>query len=239
VVPFINRIFSHLICGSRPSPSAKFVRVRPGSMLQLLHPSSRYSADRCILCGGSFRDHLSLWWYLRGGLYSPYDRYVDSVLKDGVELSRVSTPAPTRPRRRKRKWFTSRTRSPEPVVRRESRRYVFHRRYVHEIEPKHKSSDRISYSSYQNGTTWYIEKHALIAGRPISYRFPLWDERPNTKTTSTSNKSKSGKPSIGAKPPSIMPLLVKGLLLPAVEHLMYLEERDNRRTDTTSLPLRD
>ena len=40
----------------------RFIRIPPGSILQLLHPISRYSTDRCVFCGGSFHDHLELWW---------------------------------------------------------------------------------------------------------------------------------------------------------------------------------
>ena len=60
----------------------QFVRIQPGSMLQLLYPCSRYSVDKCILCGGTFRDHLTLWWSKH--LYTPYDRYLDQVYHGSV-----------------------------------------------------------------------------------------------------------------------------------------------------------
>lgn len=51
-------------------------------MLQLLYPCSRYSVDKCVLCGGTFRDHLTLWW--SKNLYTPFDRYLDQVYRDSV-----------------------------------------------------------------------------------------------------------------------------------------------------------
>ena len=51
-------------------------------MLQLLYPCSRYSVDKCILCGGTFRDHLTLWWSKH--LYTPYDRYLDQVYHESM-----------------------------------------------------------------------------------------------------------------------------------------------------------
>lgn len=61
----------------------KFVRIQPGSMLQLLYPCSQYSLDKCVLCGGTFRDHLTLWWSKH--LYTPYDRYLDQVYHESME----------------------------------------------------------------------------------------------------------------------------------------------------------
>ena len=51
-------------------------------MLQLLYPCSRYSVDKCVLCGGTFRDHLTLWW--SKNLYTPFDRYLDQIYRDSV-----------------------------------------------------------------------------------------------------------------------------------------------------------
>lgn len=57
----------------------KFVRIPPGSILQLLYPNN-YSTDRCLLCGGTFRDHLTLWWGKH--LYTPFDRLLDRTLEE-------------------------------------------------------------------------------------------------------------------------------------------------------------
>jgi len=96
----------------------KFVRIEPGSMLQLLYPCSRYSTDRCLVCGGKFQDHLKLWWSRH--LYTPFDLYVDQVYKDGVVRS-ISDSGKTG---RKSKVSSSAVdESSRPA-------FCFHRRYV-------------------------------------------------------------------------------------------------------------
>lgn len=40
----------------------QYVRFESNSILQLLYPCSRYSPNECIVCGGSYPDHLELWW---------------------------------------------------------------------------------------------------------------------------------------------------------------------------------
>lgn len=64
----------------------KFVRIQPGSILQLLYPCSRYSPDRCLICGGSFQDHIDLWWGKHR--YRPYDRLTDAILESGPAFHR-------------------------------------------------------------------------------------------------------------------------------------------------------
>jgi len=60
----------------------KFVRIKPGSLLESLYPPSQHGPDKCLICGLSFRDHLTCWWYPQ--LYSPYDLYLDAVKKNGT-----------------------------------------------------------------------------------------------------------------------------------------------------------
>uniref|UniRef100_A0A7S2RDF1 Uncharacterized protein n=1 Tax=Eucampia antarctica TaxID=49252 RepID=A0A7S2RDF1_9STRA len=57
----------------------KFVRIRPGSILDSLYPLSNHSPDRCSSCGQSFHQHLATWWFPR--LYSSYDLYLDKVFQ--------------------------------------------------------------------------------------------------------------------------------------------------------------
>ena len=54
-----------------------FVRYESNSILSLLYPCSRYSPNKCMICGGSYPDHLELWWSKHR--YSPYDRFLDET----------------------------------------------------------------------------------------------------------------------------------------------------------------
>lgn len=98
----------------------RFIRIPPGSILQLLHPITRYSTDRCVFCGGSFHDHLELWWSKKH-LYKPFDLHLDTILEKGVVKTTVAPP-----RRRKGKY----NKGIAPAI--TSTEYVFHRKYVQE-----------------------------------------------------------------------------------------------------------
>jgi len=63
----------------------KFVRIRPNSVLESLYPLSRHSPDRCLICGQSFRSHLTSWWFQR--LYTPYDLYLDTIRREGTTFN--------------------------------------------------------------------------------------------------------------------------------------------------------
>jgi len=66
----------------------KFVRIEPGSLLQLLYPCSRYKPDKCLLCGGHYKDHLTLSWAKH--LYTPLDLYLDKITTDATAVSAVA-----------------------------------------------------------------------------------------------------------------------------------------------------
>lgn len=61
-----------------------FVRYESNSILKLLYPCSRYSPNKCMICGGSYPDHLELWWSKH--LYSPYDQYLDNTYNDALVI---------------------------------------------------------------------------------------------------------------------------------------------------------
>lgn len=65
-------------------------------MLQLLYPAHRYSPDKCLICGGTFDDHLTLWWAKKKLLYTPYDRILDETFQRGVVADEPSTAPPRR-----------------------------------------------------------------------------------------------------------------------------------------------
>ena len=62
----------------------KYVRIQPGSMLEVLYPCSQWAPDRCVLCGDSFGAHLKQWW--RGQWDKPFDQFLDRSLWDAVTM---------------------------------------------------------------------------------------------------------------------------------------------------------
>ena len=68
-----------------------FVRFESNSVLQLLFPCDRFSPNKCALCGGSFPDHLELWWSTH--LYSPFDQHLDKTYKDALNVVEDETKA--------------------------------------------------------------------------------------------------------------------------------------------------
>jgi hypothetical protein len=80
----LHKWCTHLLreCIYEGRGGVKFVRIEPGSILQLLYPSLRhYSPDSCVLCGGTYQDHLALAWAKH--LYTPLDRRLDDDYKNG------------------------------------------------------------------------------------------------------------------------------------------------------------
>ncbi len=133
----------------------RFLRIPPGTMLQLLHPLKRYSTDRCAFCGGSFHDHLELWWSQKH-LYKPFDLHLDMLLKEGVEEKVVSPP-----RRRKGKY----NKGIAPAVM--SKEHVFHRRYVHE-ETKEEIQQKLKQKRSNDMPEW--EERQI---GPVHYTIPF------------------------------------------------------------------
>lgn len=91
-------------------------------MLQLLYPCSQYSPDKCLLCGGTFRDHLALWW--AKNLYTPYDLYLDRVYKDGGVHLAVEDSSNANMRNAKTKMSSNRPLDIE---------FSYHRKYVLDV----------------------------------------------------------------------------------------------------------
>ena len=98
-------------------------------MLQLLYPCSRYSVDKCVLCGGTFRDHLTLWWSEH--LYTPYDRYLDQVYHDSVTKTPTSDQR-NDPNQRKNK-MSDNVKSPLGSEYDSTVDFGYHRQYVLDI----------------------------------------------------------------------------------------------------------
>lgn len=97
----------------------KFVRIKPGSILQQLYPLNQHNPDKCMLCGGSSRDHLTLWWSKH--LYTPYDLHLDKVYNEGVFVR--EEPAPVGVKRRNKSKIP-------PLL---ETIHAYHRRYVFDL----------------------------------------------------------------------------------------------------------
>jgi hypothetical protein len=77
-----------------------FVRFETNSVLKLLYPCSRYSPNKCLICGGSYDDHLELWWSKH--LYSPYDQYLDKTYNEALTIRDEQAASEQQRRRRRR-----------------------------------------------------------------------------------------------------------------------------------------
>ena len=118
-----------------------FVRYESNSILQLLYPCNRYSPNQCLICGGSFPDHLELWWSTKH-LYSPYDQNLDKIYKQGVVLDETdhqentmqsSNALPKRSRRRNRNVNLPQQPSTLPKIYKRPPKYAFHHAYVKDV----------------------------------------------------------------------------------------------------------
>ena len=64
----------------------RFVRVKPGSVLERWYPQLRANqlkVDGCFLCGHSFRDHLEYWWWCKKSSTGGYSNF-ESVIGEGI-----------------------------------------------------------------------------------------------------------------------------------------------------------
>lgn len=127
---------------------SQFVRIEPGSILQLLYPCSRHSPDRCIICGGNYRDHLTLGWSKH--LYSPYDNVLENAFASGVTFPEKSSS--------QRKTGLCQTRP----------KYAFHRRYVMDDIT---GTDERKSSRNSNAPSTPMEKRTVQACN-VSYSVP-------------------------------------------------------------------
>jgi hypothetical protein len=121
----------------------KFVRIEPGSILQLLYPCSRYSPDSCLFCGGSFEDHMTLKWAKQ--LYTPFDRYLDAVRERCV-----ITPPPTVDTTSNNRKSSKQRNTVVPLSKPLFPKHVFHRLYVQDtdvVPTKKKNAGRQIWSS--------------------------------------------------------------------------------------------
>jgi hypothetical protein len=216
----------------------QFVRIRPGSMLQLLYPCSRYSVDKCLLCGGTFRDHLTLWWSKH--LYTPYDRYLDQVFHES--LTNTSTVTARRNDHWKRK--ITRTSPIENTVDALTE-LGYHRQYVLDVtslfdnisKPKDRAK-KINRMMQQRFHPPFISPHPTDTGinfmeqrtwpryssqSKIKYMVPRHDVV-NNDGVPTKSSSTTDRPS-----QSFLLWFARDICLDAIDQLLDIQYRDRRK----------
>jgi hypothetical protein len=187
-----------------------FVRYESNSILQLLYPCSRYSPNRCLVCGGSFPDHLELWWSA-SNLYSPFDLYLDSTYKNGRKI-----PDESAKQKRQRRRKSSRKSASEIV---EPPTFGFHRSYVHDV------SDMIRETKGMKNQLELLKQKIMKETKKSSLdrlrltQFPQYDIAYLTPQL---------KPE-GEKKYSLTLRLARALCLNSLQNLIILQEKENER----------
>ena len=115
------------------------MRFESNSILQLLYPCSRYSPNKCMICGGSYPDHLELWWSKH--LYTPLDQSLDKTYKDAMVVPKLEsttartaksqgsrTTASTRQQSTNRGYTQSKAAQPVGPP-----KFGFHKKYVQDV----------------------------------------------------------------------------------------------------------
>jgi hypothetical protein len=101
-----------------------FVRYESNSILQLLYPCTRYAPNKCLICGGTFPDHLELWWSKH--LYTPFDQWLDKTYNAAMDLSESSN------LKNKSSNKSGRTEHQSQIME-QPPSFAFHKRYVEDI----------------------------------------------------------------------------------------------------------
>ena len=182
----------------------KFVRIEPGSILQLLYPWSRYSPDRCVNCGGNFHDHLTLWW--SKNLYCPFDLWVDKVKEQGVRLEKNGAGKS----KNDRKHSAKRHDKPD---------YIYHQRYVLDV------------GDLLGGVTNIRERRRLLKQAVAKYPLITGNVEQRKVLVGRGEQVSYVVPSFQAsgRRPSASFRLVRELLLRAIDNLINVEESEKKQ----------
>lgn len=192
-----------------------FVRFESNSILQLLYPCTRYAPNRCMICGGSFTDHLELWWSKH--LYTPWDLYMDKTYKEGEIVMEEDVP-----KSRGNAKQTAPAIVPPP-------RYAFHRKYVQDV------SDVIKgVTSFQEQKKLLKEK--LESSRKVGKKEPLEQLRltrfPEYGVAYLTPLMPKGFSSSEGKRPSFTLGFARALCLMQLENLVAHQEHENKRLES-------
>lgn len=180
-----------------------YVRFESNSILQLLYPCSRYSPNKCLVCGGGFPDHLELWWSKH--LYTPFDRHLDATYQAALALPEPENASQRRGRNTKAPIITG------PPT------FSFHKKYVEDVSDiikeetdRKKQMQRVAkkYSRDQKKLTgWTMQTFPSLN---IGYILPPMDRE-------------------GDKRPSLTLLLVRSTVLGSFNNFLYLQETENAK----------
>lgn len=139
----------------------KFIYIRPGSLLHILHPICPKSKDPCLICGGNYRDHMTLRWAKH--LYRPFDLHIDRTFRDGYRnLELLETTTRTKKKRQ-------RIPVPNPI------QLSFHKRYMKDV------SDRLSAANNEETQSGILEQQTkkIHPFHSSETRTVLLGEKPN------------------------------------------------------------
>ena len=183
----------------------KFVLIEPGSILQLLYPSSHtYSPDRCVFCGGNFRDHVALKWSKH--LYTPFDMLLDRDQKQGRVVHQENIEVVTK-RNGKRVKIS--------IPGEERINFVFHRRYV---------SDKQRLVDYAKNIKGKRNRERILLQDTSREAALLRTGKPlECRVVSLGNKMVGFFVPAPKEKPSATLLLVRQIVLSAVTSLVRLE----------------
>lgn len=190
----------------------KFVRIRPGSLLQSLFPCSDHAPDRCAICGFSFPEHLGEWW--RPWLRSPYDDHLDQVREVGAVTPETVVSAKGRSwgwgdKQRKVRGNTAPTgwkgdgvsRWPSSVE-----ILCFHRQYVQKVSP--------SLNDVQPAEdTICFDEEGYECRRVSSFRYRVPGFRPGSYNSLASN----------------LQSFARAITIGEIESLLRLQEKENAK----------
>ncbi|CAB9501989.1 expressed unknown protein [Seminavis robusta] len=246
----LHRWCHHLLkdCVYEGLGGKKFVRIEPGSVLQLLYPCSRYSSDRCMICGGTYRDHLTLWWAKQ--LYTPLDQYLDKTYQRAVVLEthsssssshshKRSSPRRTRPSGStlggRRRRSTVGKPKPAPTTISPTKVFAFHRHYVTDVntltegiknkkERRQKLRKELTKMSHKAGPM----EVRILAENKVTYVVPSpLDQSPSTNKHNDKPSSASATDDDNKQRKSALWMFSRSLVLGAMDRMIMMQEMEN------------
>jgi hypothetical protein len=186
-------------------------------MLQLLYPCSRYSPNRCLVCGGSFPDHLELWWSKHS--YAPFDRHLDGTYSNALILNEEVDQSSTKSRRGGRGGKTKAAQVQTTVA----PSYAFHRGYVldisQELKPENESSPVADYALRLEKVKEKIAKEKT------------WSGGSNVRLLSLFSTIAYAVPDVGGESRKGLALVMRSVraqVMHAIDSLLDLQEKENQ-----------
>lgn len=193
-----------------------YVRFESNSILQLLYPCSRYSPNKCLICGGSYPDHLELWWSKH--LYTPFDRHLDETYHSALTLNSEQEAVTMKPTKAKGR------NSKAPIIITTAPSFAFHKKYVEDV------SDVITKEGNRTKQMQLImEKYIRNKKQKLSgwtmQTFPRFQVGYILPPIEQQDDTDSGN---NAKP-CLVHGIVRSIVLGAFNNYIYLQETENAK----------